>query len=791
MTVYNFSVDAQLLRELGERLVGRPHIALAEMVKNSYDADASKVVIEFRGDEISVTDDGHGMSEDDFVRRWMRVGTTRKQQDRLSPLLQRPLTGSKGVGRLAAQLLARDIEIQSTALVDMTTREGTLERAIRARIDWREAVRAGDLTDIEVDVVDPGESPVYSNGSEHGTSVTMRSLTETWDADSFRDLAEQVWALQSPFDEGRDGFVIEMRSPYPDVLAAFDDQMHAIFDIWVGKVTGRLLPVGKGDLSIAAPLPGHLPDDEVDSDDGLDQDDDPFGDLSEGAEAEPGEDAEVMRQSRADELRTQLPARVLEATIELRDGATRTVQWQIAHCAIQSMELEYRVFELRYRQPKGIKVNTAREYLGRFGGVAVYDNRFRLPYYGAENDWLAIERDFAARRTGSDLVPKALRLPRGLLQLPRNAQLFGEVRVSTSVEQDLRSAAGYPDVPGLTIQVTRDRLVDNDAYQQLRVMTRATLDAYAMEQARAELERHVPNVPDGHEPPAPASRRFQELREVLQESQRDIPQPVYKALETAVEIAVETVQHREGASRTYASILGALATAGMTSLAYEHEMSKQVGTITALARRLARLAPDLDHVTGAVVREAAGEMRDWARRAGRIRQVFKPLVTRESRERVERFSARRTVLAVAKQAEALSGGVPVDAGGVPETLKLPAATYPAWSSVVQNILVNAYNAMLDVDVPLLRVVGGGDDDRGFVEFQDNGVGVDIERAAALWEPFERRLMLPPEREEAGLGGMGLGLTIIRMVADEIGVRVRFVAPPDDYKTAIRIEWGMS
>lgn len=35
-----FTVDAVLLKELGERLVGKPHIALAELVKNAYDADA-------------------------------------------------------------------------------------------------------------------------------------------------------------------------------------------------------------------------------------------------------------------------------------------------------------------------------------------------------------------------------------------------------------------------------------------------------------------------------------------------------------------------------------------------------------------------------------------------------------------------------------------------------------------------------------------------------------------------------------------------------------------------------
>jgi len=53
--VLNFSVDSALLRELGERLVGKAHIALAELIKNSYDADATKVVVSFAGDRLEVT----------------------------------------------------------------------------------------------------------------------------------------------------------------------------------------------------------------------------------------------------------------------------------------------------------------------------------------------------------------------------------------------------------------------------------------------------------------------------------------------------------------------------------------------------------------------------------------------------------------------------------------------------------------------------------------------------------------------------------------------------------------
>src|SRR5947209_7909653 len=107
----NFTVDAALLRELGERLVGQPHIALAELIKNSYDADASLVEVTYDDDSITIVDDGHGMDADTFEGFWMRIGSPHKADRRVSPRLRRPLTGSKGVGRLAAQFLADRLEL--------------------------------------------------------------------------------------------------------------------------------------------------------------------------------------------------------------------------------------------------------------------------------------------------------------------------------------------------------------------------------------------------------------------------------------------------------------------------------------------------------------------------------------------------------------------------------------------------------------------------------------------------------------------------------------------------------
>src|SRR2546423_640604 len=91
LAVLHFSVDSALLRELGERLVGKPHIALAELIKNSYDADATKVIVSFEGDRLSVADNGSGMTFTEFQDYWMRIGSPHKQKIVKSLKFSRPL----------------------------------------------------------------------------------------------------------------------------------------------------------------------------------------------------------------------------------------------------------------------------------------------------------------------------------------------------------------------------------------------------------------------------------------------------------------------------------------------------------------------------------------------------------------------------------------------------------------------------------------------------------------------------------------------------------------------------
>lgn len=780
----HFTVDARLLRELGERLVGQPHIALAELIKNAFDADARLVEICFEGDSITIFDDGHGMSERDFLERWMRIGTGRKEVDGYSPELHRAMTGSKGVGRLAAQLLASHLELTTVALRDPSlkgrerrkaTRPEERHRAVTASVDWGDALVTKDgskgagaertLETVPVEVVVGGDTLLFAGGSPHGTKITLTGLTSRWTATRFRALAEELWALQPPFEAASDdenSFRISLESPHANVVADFDRQMRAVLDIWTARVTGTLLPLGTASKAATKGrfnLLRDRPDAEYDR-----AEDDPREVF--GQQAPPG-----------------AQPKLLDVTVELRDQGRRHVLIEVPSCALEELTFEIRLFNLRNRQPKNIRVEDARRYLNRYGGVHIHDGGFRLPYYGPDQDWLHIEQDHAHRLSASRLLPKTFQARNGLRDLPTNSRLYGSVNVSTSMEASAARARNDRAEDALALQVTRDRLVDNTAFHQLRVLVRVALDLYAMELARSKAS--TTKKPSG---PARPSSRLRDVKLLLRDARVDLPAATFAALDAGVQAALDEANELEAETQAHLSLLGALATAGITTLAYEHEMQKLLVSLTHVGEQLQVAATQLGGDVGETVALAAQLTQDVVHRAERLRQVFSPLSDEESRTQHDRFPARQLVKDVARQLELLGRGTTIAADHVPRDLKLPMGSYPAWSAVVQNVLVNAFNAMLDAHEKRVDVDGGTKSGRSWLRFQDTGVGVDVANSDRLFEPFVRSLPASKERAALGLGGTGLGLTIVRMITGELGADVAFFAPDRTHSTAIQLSW---
>lgn len=142
-----FAVEARLVRELGERLVKEPEIALLELIKNSYDADATVCDLKAFGDEeLIVSDDGGGMTLAEFLNAWMRIGTSSKEKNSESARYNRPVSGEKGIGRFAVRYLGRRLALTSVA----HDAERGFATKLVATFDWPQFDKYEDLGKVKI-----------------------------------------------------------------------------------------------------------------------------------------------------------------------------------------------------------------------------------------------------------------------------------------------------------------------------------------------------------------------------------------------------------------------------------------------------------------------------------------------------------------------------------------------------------------------------------------------------------------------------------------------------------------
>jgi len=732
-----FTVDSALLRELGERLIGKPHVALAELVKNSYDADATEVHIRFEEDRIEVRDNGHGMSFDEFKNHWMRIGTTHKSGQRTSRNLGRPMTGSKGVGRLAVQFLAKELTLRTVSERDTTSQ-------LDVDVNWEQAVQVGTLTEATADCHRVSRTASFPSGCRHGTAVILCDLKHEWKEEKVNeektkkekitDLAREIWWLQPPFrmnprlvaDRQR-AFHVRFMSAEKDLGAKFSAQMKAIKDIWHARLVGKLCSSG-------------------------------------GSKGSTGHEVKL--------------------SLEFSDGTNEVTTYPLANPELHEAEFEIRIYHLLHRQPRGIKVGEARDYLNRHGGVHVYDAGFHLPYYGIDNDWLEIERDHAHRVTRSRLLPEDLQVFPMSGYLPTQSRIVGVVHVDTARERELAIQEGKEvEERHLKIQITRDRLVDNEAYRALHDCVRGALEFYAIREAGRAYEsaQKLRAI-------EPLRQKFLRVEDVLKEHQAEIPTPLFATLRKEVDEAVEASETEAEATVRKIALLGPLATAGISAIALQHELNQQFRLLEDAIEQLSTIRVS-DSGTQGRLEHVADALVGWLGRARGTRALFSHLTEQENRETRARLLARNVLGDVVDQMNLFVRGAVFDTAGVDPNLRFPKARFAEWSAVFQNVFLNAVNAMMDSEERRVHVRSRGRGLTRAVLVQDTGCGVDLDIAESLFEPFERRLKLSPERRALALGGTGLGLTIVRMIAQNVGCKVSFVQPDDGFATAFRLSWS--
>ena len=734
-----FSVDSHLLRELGERLVGRQYIALAELVKNSYDADATKVEIRFEDDCIEVSDNGHGMTDQDFEQRWMRVGSTHKVDEKTSRTLGRRLTGSKGVGRLAVQFLASGLELISVPQETIGEEEPG-RRGFRATVNWDTAVEAGDLTSAEADLASVDHSTnVFPHGKPHGTKVKLTGLKQPWKSQEFQDLASEIWFLQPPFrglsttsESEIDGFGVDLFTTSQEEESLFEAQMSRMIGLYKSRIVGRLLPndgskLGKGKCEI-------------------------------------------------------------QMSLELELGPPQPWRFEVPvkgddPCLIENLEFEIRIFNLSGRQAPGIPVETARGYMREWGGVHIYDAGFRIPYAGPDADWLELEVDHSHRMDRSKLLPGELQVPRGLYLLPTNGRVLGVVNIDTTREASAARDEGTPTRQHLQIQVSRDRLVSNAAFFQLRDAVRYALDYYANRLKVKQLE----DLEASRDVETP-SRLVQNVWDVLDRHHDEMPVAVANRIRTELEKTVEAVREQSEWTKKRSGLLGAMATLGATAMAFDHQFNQQLNILEHHAAALEALNRTTTG-EGDSVGNITDQIKQWIQDARSSRAMFSPFSDERNQTATRRFQTKTLIESMASSIRPILRGVTIDVSEVDQDLRLPEATYPVWMAVFNNVFMNASNAMLDSEVKRISVSSFRSRRRRGIRIQDTGMGIDLDKADSLFEPFQRAMEITPERRALGYGGTGMGLAIVRMLATDLKTEVRFIEPEVPFNTCFEMAWS--
>jgi signal transduction histidine kinase len=185
-----FSVDAGLINRLGRELVAREETAVSELVKNTYDADATQVELTFEntnlpGGTLTIDDNGNGMSREELINGFMRLSSTDKIEHPISPRFKRRRAGRKGIGRFAAQRLGSRLII--------TTQTEAAKKALRVEIDWERFEDNLDLTNIASRVEE------VEKAKEYGTTLVIEDLTDHWPETSITRVYRYLADLIQPF----------------------------------------------------------------------------------------------------------------------------------------------------------------------------------------------------------------------------------------------------------------------------------------------------------------------------------------------------------------------------------------------------------------------------------------------------------------------------------------------------------------------------------------------------------------------------------------------------------------
>lgn len=225
----SLTATARLIKQLGEQLISDEMVAILELIKNSYDADATKVDVivdtkvetEYGKGKIIIKDNGNGMVPSIIKESFLKLSTGFKEVEKISPYFKRRVQGNKGIGRLSFQRLGKFIKVYTTPRIERLknsnlvteTDEIALQKSNKFYIemDWYNLDFDKDFGEIKARLVyDNDESPQY------GTYIEILGINnlDYWIFNTTKEMEmkKNISSMMNPFMKSRKSrFIISIK----------------------------------------------------------------------------------------------------------------------------------------------------------------------------------------------------------------------------------------------------------------------------------------------------------------------------------------------------------------------------------------------------------------------------------------------------------------------------------------------------------------------------------------------------------------------------------------------------
>jgi signal transduction histidine kinase len=428
------------------------------------------------------------------------------------------------------------------------------------------------------------------------------------------------------------------------------------------------------------------------------------------------------------------------------------------------VQLSARYFIYHSSTLSGMNMAVAAEMGRSFGGLRVYRNGFRvLPYGEPSDDWLGLDADVSRR----DLLIPA-----------NNRNFFGQVELTSA------------DNPMFEETSSREGLLENDAYEELRQFVRSSVEWAAKRVAAARNRKQDAGQRDFVAEPKRPSQFLRDLRQhfgVSASAAAPLPAGADEALAEAEAVAAkyeEKVEAERAAALEYEEMLRLLASLGLSISVFGHEVK---GARDAMIARMGIFDSVIKRVTDSSERAALqAQLAALSSASDRMFDIGGYIAglmsSTESRE-LRALSVRGALGRFAEQfSEYMSKQkLTFEVDVQPAELRTTPMHASELDSVLLNFLTNSIKSMRRARTENRRVRMDGRRDGKYVVvgFEDNGEGVAMENRDRVFDAFFTTTLTADDDGVAG-PGTGLGLKIVSDVARSYGGYASISEPSEGY-----------